>query len=245
MTAEQVCEATGLRDSGVRHRLLAMHRGAVVNRVRPADDDSLSSISPPWVYYLAERGARLAADMGLAPSVRFVQDKSRMTVEHDTAITQFHLALKVHLASRNSIRDFEWKQWRGDLLDKVEGHESIIPDAYFRIGESCWFVEMVRSHESEYRKGKSNLVRKLEAYLAYRDGFRKRYGHPDFRVILLLPTEERVARLLSKLEDDKALCARRFWLTHSAMWKSDLSGKIFWTPKDFRGEAYGFFGDSH
>jgi hypothetical protein len=133
----------------------------------------------------------------------------------------------------------KWEQWRGDLKDEVEtedGIASLIPDARFIIGDRSFFLEVVMSYESEYEDGESNIFRKVAFYNAYRDQFRKKYGMEDFRVLWVLPTKQRVLRLLAKLED--SFPYRRFYVTNEESYKTNIKGKIWWTPKDFREATY-------
>lgn len=228
------------RDIGAtQRRLLALYRAARLGRVSPSEDRNMSVIgTPPFVYFLDKKGGTIAADLGYLPEPRWIDSKSRMTIGHDLEITKYHLALENALQAVSE--PLEWAQWRGELLDRFRlGAEevSIIPDAYFRFHNQSYFLEIVKAKESEYKNGESNIERKVRCYMAYPDRFRERYGHKDFRVIFVLPTQERVARLLGKLEDEYPY--RRFYLTDEASYQRDILGPIYWTPKDFRDMTYG------
>jgi len=196
----------------------------------------------PYVYFLGEKGAEEAARMGYLPEVRFIKSKSRLIINHDLEITLFHLVLEKKLHDAGHLLA-SWDQWRGDLKDEVEtdrGTASLIPDAYFVINEDAFFLEVVKSYESEYEDGESNIVRKVGLYHEYKNRFREKYGAEDFRVLWVLPTKARVLGLLSKLED--SFPYRRFYFTDEESYKKNMLGKIWWTPKDFREATYSLMG---
>ena len=127
-----------------------------------------------------------------------------------------------------------------DYVETSDGKKSIIPDAYFVLGgQRAFFLEIVKSYESEYQSGRSNIQQKLSLYQAYKSRFQEKYGLPDFRVLWVLPTIKRVSTLLGKIDDEFPY--RKFWFTDEASYKRDILGKIWWTPKDFREKTYSLF----
>jgi hypothetical protein len=95
---------------------------------------------------------------------------------------------------------------------------------------------VVKSYESEYEDGESNIFRKVALYNSYKHQFQKKYGSEDFRVLWILPTQNRVLNLLGKLEEEFPY--RRFYVTDEESYRTNLKGKIWWTPKDFRDVTY-------
>jgi hypothetical protein len=175
-------------------------------------------------------------------------------VNHDLEITNFHLALEIatfeHAYQNGKGPSLNhWRQWRDELKDKVEtdqGMKAIIPDAYFTLGDQAYFLEIVKSYESEYVGGRSNIEQKLSLYRRYASNgvhamsrFQEKYGGGDFRVLWVLPTQKRVAMLLGKIETEFPY--RKFWFTDEASYKAKLLDKIWWTPKDFRTATYSIF----
>jgi hypothetical protein len=239
LTNAQLAELTGRKESRMRERLRNLYFAGILNRVTSAAETSVSYLSPqPYIYFLGKKGGEFAYDLGYLPAARSTESKSRLMIGHDLEITKFHLALKFALDGIPC----EWKQWRSELKHTitVEGeNQALIPDAYFSFQNRCFFLEIVKSQETEYVNGESNIVRKFRTYLAFQDAFAERYGHEDFRVIWVFPTRERVARLLAKLETQFPY--RKFWLTDEQSYQANLKGKIFWTPKDFRDATYGLF----
>ena len=240
LTNAQVAALTGRKESRMRERLRNLYLAGILNRVTSAAETSVPYLSPqPYVYFLDPKGGELAYELGYLPAPRGTESKSRLMIGHDLEITKFHIALHNALQGQ----PYEWKQWRGELKDTIviDGEpQALIPDAYFFFQNKCFFLEIVKSKETEYVNGESNIERKFKTYLAYQDGFAQKYCREDFRVIWVFPTRERVVRILSKLEN--AHPYRKFWLTDEESYERNIKGKIFWTPKDFRDATYGLFG---
>jgi hypothetical protein len=239
LTNAQVAQLTGRKESRMRERLRNLFLANLLNRVTSAAETSVPYLSPqPYVYFLDLKGGELAYDLGYLPQPRGTESKSRLMIGHDLEITKFHIALQ------NALKEipYDWRQWRGELRDTVimDGEkQALIPDAYFSFQNKCFFLEIVKSKETEYVNGESNIERKFKTYLAYQDAFAEKYLHEDFRVIWVFPTKERVARILAKLETEYPY--RKFWLTDEESFEANMAGKIFWTPKDFRDTTYGLF----
>jgi hypothetical protein len=222
ITAEILTELTGRDHKTIQKRLQFLYEANYLNRQRR---DELA----PYAYFLSEKGAQEAVRIGSLPELRFIKAKSRMIISHDLEITYFHRAVE------KSFGPVEWEQWRGDLKDDVGG-EALIPDARFTLKDNFFFLEIVKSYESEYENGISNIERKFAQYSAYKEQFKRKYGHDDFRVLWVLPTEARVLGLLAKIEDKYPF--RRFYVTHEQLYQDNIKGKIWWTPKDFRDATY-------
>jgi len=234
LTAAQMTELTGRDHKTIQKRLQFLFEAGSLNRQQR---DKLA----PYVYFLAEKGGREAARLGFLPELRFIKGKSRILINHDLEITKFHLALEAAFPGQIS----KWEQWRGDLKDGVEterGLESLIPDARFVLNDQNFFLEVVKSYESEYEDGESNIFRKVALYNSYKNQFRKKYGGDDFRVLWVLPTKARVLGLLVKLEHEFPY--RRFYVTDEESYKTNIQGNIWWTPKDFNDATYAITGQT-
>ena len=124
------------------------------------------------------------------------------------------------------------------------------PDALFGLKNSekpegqnttYFFLEMVRSRESEYERQQSYFMRKMEAFIAYhRQGkHTARYGITNFRVITVTPTRQRAMNLCQKLQK-AGISSKRFWFTDFGSVSTEeprILEKVFFTPKDFELEA--------
>ena len=102
----------------------------------------------------------------------------------------FHRTLERALCgSGHSLTD--WEQWRGASRQQVntnQGTESLIPDAKFSVDERLFYLEIVKSYESEYSDGESNIEHKIFLYNQYWEQTRE-----EFFVLFVMPTKARVA----------------------------------------------------
>lgn len=221
----------------------------------PLERDTLNGNPPDgYVYQLAARGIRKAKEYGFADGyLRHTREKSNLFLAHDMLITRFHMSLA--LATRGaSLVLTGWEQRRAVLLDSAgNGYArlSVNPDALFGLTDrekpegqnaAYFFLEIVRSRESEYEREQSNFMRKMEAYAAYhRQGkAAARFGIANFRVITVTPTKQRALNLCAKLKE-ASLASARFWFTDLASASERILDKIFFTPKDAdEGTVYGF-----
>jgi hypothetical protein len=222
-----VAEDTKRNVIAVRRRMLHLFEAGILNRARR---DKLA----PYVYFLSEKGSDEALRYGHLTEPRHIKSKSSILVPHDLEITIFHRTLRKKLHDVGHMLS-EWDQWRGALRAEVEtekGKESLIPDGRFRIGdEAPCYLEIVKSYESEYENGESNVEHKIFLYNEY-----WRQGADEFRALFVMPTKARVAHFLAKIEERFPL--RRFWFTDEESYRANVLGKIWWTPRDFRDATY-------
>lgn len=226
VTVEMVAEDTQRNIIAVRRRMLQLYEAGYLNRSRR---DKLA----PYVYFLSEKGSEEALTYGHVTAPRYIKSKSSILVPHDLEITIFHRTLRKKLHDAGFILS-EWEQWRGTLKAEVnteKGKESLIPDGRFSIGDQTFCLEIVKSYESEYENGESNVERKIFLYNEY-----WRQSGEEFRVLFVMPTKMRVAHFLAKIEERFPL--RRFWFTDEESYRTNVLGKIWWTPRDFRDATY-------
>lgn len=251
---------TGRNIISLRRRLRQLVEQEYIERLMlPVERDAPIG-SPPdaYVYQLKPRGILKAKEYGFADDdYRYTREKSNLFLQHDVLLTKFHLTLE--LAARNAPLELTaWEQRRAVLLDSADhGSERlpVNPDALFGLKDrekpdgqntAYFFLEIVRSRESEYSRGESNFLRKMRAFAAYyaNGAHTERYGMQNFRVITVTPTQQRAINLCEKLQD-AGLASKRFWFTSvehvSPEDPARILGKIFATPKDFQeGELYSF-----
>ena len=245
----------------IRRRLLQLYRlGYFKRQVLPIERERPLNYPPDqFVYYLAPRGIALAQEYGFADDDwNFNDEKSPILLPHDLAITDFHLCLAMAVRSTSNMSIVFWEQRRSQLLDFVEERGerlSINPDGFFGIknsdypeneNTSCYFLEIVRARESDYRRrpstadrtGESYLLRKMRAYNAYFTSgkFQAAWGMANFRVITVLPSEMRVKNFCGKLIKE-GLSSQRFLISYFGAYSLEAPGKIlesiFWTPKGY------------
>lgn len=248
---------TGRNIISLRRRLLQLLRNKYIERLTlPIERHAPGNPPDAFVYQLASRGVRRAKEYGFADGdYRYTREKSNLFLLHDLLITRFHLALELALRG-TALELLLWEQRRSVLLDWAEngrGRLSVNPDAFFGLKDreklegqnaTYFFLEIVRSRESEYERGESNFMRKMQAFADYyaEGRHRERYGIANFRVITLTPTKQRALNLCEKLRD-AGFTSKRFWFTDLASVTSgegNILQKVFFTPKDFEdGTRYG------
>ncbi len=238
LTPLQFAGLTGRPVVSMRARLRQYWRNGLLNRTRLVESDDVEHFNPTeCAYFFDEKGATFAAHLGYLDRPRWRRDKSRLILTHDMAITDFHIRLHKALGKKLTF----WEQHRAVLKDYADANGerlAIIPDALFTIDdEHSYFLEVVKSRESEYQNGESNIMRKIRAYDNYRPRFQETWQIGDFRVVFILPTEERVQNLLEKMEAQYP--HKRFWLTDEAKVNHILK-PIFKTPKDHTSKSCGF-----
>ncbi len=244
----------------LRRRLRQLLQREYVERLTLPLEREAPIGSPPdaFVYQLAARGVVKAKEYGFADDdYRYTREKSNLFLVHDLLITKIHLMLE--LATCGTAHQLiAWEQRRSVLLDWAEngnGRLSVNPDALFGLKDrekpegqntTYFFLEIVRSRESEYEGQQSYFMRKMEAFVAYhREGkHTARYGIGNFRVITVTPTRQRALNLCQKLRK-VGLGYKRFWFTDldsvSLGEPASIIKKIFFTPKDFeQGALYSF-----
>ena len=118
---------------------------------------------------------------------------------------------------------------------------TIHPDAYFALTDPAkadsrnthhFFLEIEWSKMSKYKEGEPSILRKLDRYYDLFDTpeCEKDWGFRQFRVIVIQRSEERRRNLCQAFPEK---CRHRmFWLTAEPLYKRDIAGEIFLTPKD-------------
>lgn len=183
-----------------------------------------------WLHCLSTKGLDYGHEHGLCRSGKAADEKSPQHLEHDYALTKFHIQVNTYAAERG-IR-IKWLQ--RDLKRGVH------PDALVEIvrgnGASDWFfVEVENSKQGKYLDGKSALMRKVEHYHDYErsDACKADWRYfNSFRVMFLMKTRERADNFLKALSGNYA--DEMFWIT------SRENSLTFRTPKDYHTATYSF-----
>jgi hypothetical protein len=246
-------QLTGRFLHSIRRRLLALHRARLVDRLTPPVPQERPLPSPPaFVYTLARRGLERAKAFGFIDERCNYNDEKKTTqLLHDLEVSRFHIGLTLAARAGHWQLSF-WEQRRSQLLDWALGPAGklpVNPDALFALVDpgrpadrntNYFFFELERVREHHYEAGVSALLRKAEAFERYaRQGRHTEAWHfKNFRVVIVLPTPQRVRNVLAKLEEAE-LAFRRFWLTDlgSLNGPAGITGQIFQTPRDFRDGA--------
>lgn len=206
----------------IRRRLRQLLERGLVERLTLPFSRSKPVAAPPdeYVYRLGRRGVDLVRDR-LDLDARYTAQKQAAFLEHDLTISTFHVTLTLAVTDCAPY-ELTWRQ--SDLLDWTQGSKPVPvnPDALFALtatdlppgaDTNCYFLEVERVRQHTYQDGESAIIRKARAFEAYAlAGCRQTWDIDDFRVLLILPTAERVVGLRRKLVE-RGLASDRFWLT--------------------------------
>jgi hypothetical protein len=209
---------------GYLHRRVA---SAAANRPRPASE---------FVFWLSKKGVALAEDAGASSqSLPDPRPGIARTLDHELAITEFHLAAE--RAVEPAGIKLHWEQYglrRG-----------VNPDAMFAVTDPAkpehestayCFLEVERSRLGGYAGGRSVLLRRLKRYAAYQGTEECRADwrwFDEFRVVIVVTSEARRRNLLALLA--KELPLPMFWITVDGC---DLSQPAFLSPSDLHNRAH-------
>lgn len=197
--------------------------------------------SPPLIYGLTHKGVLKVKDEGLStPATKIFKPNSDTLLPHEYEITRFHLYVE-RLCKDHGLPLY-WQQ--RDMKCTIN------PDALFAItdprkpeGENTlyYFLEVEKTKPGNFKNGQSKLMRALGKYYCYygSDQCQKEWKQfTKFRVIIILRNEERRANLLEAL--GAKYKHRMLWLTTELLYRQDIGGKIFLTPKDYNTKSYSF-----
>jgi hypothetical protein len=159
-----------------------------------------------------------------------LDEHSRRTLDHELAITDFHISLKQFCAQHGF--DLRWQQ--------SHLKRSIHPDVCFSITDPSkdgkntnhFFLEIERSKIGNQKNGEPSIIRKLAHYYdtyntdaCYRD-----WNFRTFRVIVQVQTKARSRNLLAAI-------AMRF--NHSMFWIGPSNERLVYrTPRDYPERTY-------
>lgn len=151
-------------------------------------------------------------------------------VTHQLSINQIYCALKFQPIS---IPEATFGKWQS-FYEPLESGTRLIPDGYFEIlipqKTLAAFLEVDLGHE-----GLSIWKKKVENYLRYAisGSFAKRFGQPQFRVLVIANTERRMHSLRKATSN---LTDKLFWFTTS----DSIARGGFWSPVWLRAKGEGF-----
>ena len=188
---------------------------------------------------LTDKGVQFTGDL-LPVAAKTFDDHSARTLDHELEISFFHIALK-RLCAAKGLRLF-WQQ--RDLK------RTINPDAYFAIADPSqpagkntfhYLLEVERAKLGHMRDGESQIVKKLSKYYKFYNSAdcERDWGFKQFRVIVVQRTDAKRQFLLAKIA--KKYSHRMFWLTTESLYRENLMGEIFQTPRDYAQRSYSIF----
>jgi hypothetical protein len=186
-----------------RRTLHLLWQQGYVHRIAFLDLDQVKG-GATYAYGLSDKGVREYGG-------KTFDEHSERTLDHELAITDFHIATK-HLCVSEGL-DLYWQQ---ENLKR-----GIHPDAYFSVcnrnrpiekSTSHFFLEIERQRTSAFKGGKPSIFRKAQRYYDYynTNECAKDWGLKTFRVIFVQKNVMRRCHFLSVLQ--KELSHRMFWL---------------------------------
>jgi len=211
---------------GTRRFLKLLYEAGYLLRTPMFPEDVIRAPHFQYSYRLSKHGAKVIHGS-------FTAEKSPYSLVHDQEITAFHLELG--------------SAYPGVVLwQQRDLKKTVNPDAMFGLskdGKSAvyFFLEIEKSRPNHFREGRSGLEAKLLRYDEYRasDRCEKEWRFfRNYRVIVVVKTDERRLNLLAKLS--VVLPYRFIWITAEEIYKKDIMGNIFLTPKDYTRAAYSF-----
>jgi hypothetical protein len=243
-------EQTEIHQASMRRTLSLLLKEGYTNRL-PYLDLEAETGGRTYIHGLSDKGLNNLPTLdfmngkalwnGHLELAKSFDEHSQRTLDHELEISLFHIALK-KFAAKHSLHLF-WQQT--DLKKK-----SVAPDALFAITDPSkpaghdtlyYFLEMERAKIGNYRNGEPSIIRKLGKYYEYynSDACLKEWEEfRQFRVIVVQRNDARRQNLLNELEEKYK--HRMFWLTTEDLYKTDIGGEIFATPKDHEQRSYSF-----
>jgi hypothetical protein len=160
-----------------------------------------------FLYSLTRRGARLV-DLPYRGTLRtHTVLAGNLFLEHQLRLNDLFLQLVHQPISRADVRVQTWKTFQRSLSRAV----GLIPDGYLELthagGTVCAFVEIDMGTESLHQ-----WRQKVQAYLQFATAgeFTRLFRHPQFRVLVVLPSERRMATVRHTVS---TLTSKIFWFT--------------------------------
>jgi len=210
----------------VRRTLSILHRDGFLCRLNMGSACGGTN----YVYGLSDKGVRHAFANGYSTATtKTLSEHSLRTLDHELEITSFHIALH-RLCARIAL-PYSWRQ--------TDLKHTIHPDAFFTIRDPAdpkeefrYFLEIERSKFGNYRDGEPQILRKLGAFYDYFNSTdcQKEWGFRQYRVVVVQRTDARRESHLKALRGEYS--HRMFWLTTEAVYRENIGGAIFKTPKD-------------
>jgi len=200
------------------------------------------------ILYLTARGRRRLIGGIDPPSRQFRRHRTltSLTLAHDLEVMDAKVAIVIALRRCKdwSVREFTtWPQLSQFRVDQMNGtHATVKPDGFLSLSNCAgivvdFFLEIDRAHETQ-----AILEAKCHAYRShYLSGnFAARLGHPrsayrshPFRVLVVVPSDERRNNLALRLCALERPIHNQVWLTTRAALLADPLAAIWICPQDY------------
>lgn len=216
-------------ERGIRRVLTDFTKHGYIQRRPLVHDKSFEGRVVHWeyIYWLTQKGVQKARELDLDPKRigKANDEKSPHSLPHDRLVVDFRLRLE---ASCGGI----WWRQHGLYHDFHRGR--VNPDALFYLAPYYYFLEIERSKQGKYIDGKSELMRKVEGYLAYADASQRSYQEkwPSIRgffVLFVVKNAVRRDNFVKKLKH--AYPYRLYWVGTQGDVEHNLLGDIWHSPQ--------------
>lgn len=178
-----------------------------------------------YVYALTRQGsAAVQVPYASIPLKTHAVIAGQPFLEHQFRLNALYLCLRYRPIPHPDVRLLRWDTFTRSIAPSVP----LIPDAYAEIGtaerSTAMFVEVDQGTES-LRVWR----RKIDLYvaLAVSGVFQSMFRHPQFRVLVIVPTAKRLATLRARIA---TVTTKIFWLTTS----TSVGTPAFWGPVWYR-----------
>ena len=205
-----------------RRTLALLYKAGYVYRIPYLDLEHLCG-GATYAYGLSDKGVKEYGG-------KTFDEHSRRTLDHELAITDFHISLK-HFCEAHGL-DLLWRQ--------SHLKRGIHPDAYFSVTDpkkegkntGHFFVEIERSKIGNHKHGEPSIMRKLAQYYdtyntdqCYRD-----WNLTTFRVIV---------QVMNRVRAENLLTALSMHFNHPMFWIGQSNEHLVYrTPKDHSERMY-------
>jgi hypothetical protein len=228
--------------------------GFITERPRKARDPSVLILAPAGHAMLMERGH--LADFPRLSSQAFAKRSrvSDLTIRHELAVMDVKAALAPAIHQMPGFKVIEFSTW--PLLCEFQAQPDhyttvrVRPDGFIRVEETtlvsevyehAFYLEVDRGTETLDTLAKKALCYRHHyasgGYAVSRGGLRGQFSEYPFRVLIVLPGNERRNNLIERLLSLQPPIETQVWATTANDLSADPLGAIWIRPRDHRTSA--------
>jgi len=225
--------------------------GFLAERPRKSRDPGILTLTRNGFRELVENGH--IADLPRLSAAAFERRArvSDLTIRHELAVMDVKTALVRGISAVPGMKMVEFTTWpllhQFDVLRGRAGKVRMKPDGFLRVEETSpkgevfehtFFLEVDRGSESlDTLTTKALCYREHYAsggYVRSRGGKASEYAEYPFRVLFVMPSEERLRNTAHRLLTTEPPVETQVWLATAADMSNNPLGAVWVRPKDFR-----------
>jgi hypothetical protein len=216
-------------------------------------------VRDPGILYLTAKGHRLLKEQGLiseypALAIAEFERRSRvsdLTIRHELEVMDVKAAIVPAINGTAGMKVLELSTWpllhEFDVEFSGEGRVRVRPDGLMRVEEKgsegavyehTFFLEVDRGTETLDTLSRRSLAYREHyssgGYAVSLGAQRRAFADFPFRVLIVLPSDERRNNLAECLLALRPPIETQVWLTTSAELKTDPLGSVWVRPRDYR-----------